>query len=121
MRSFSLAAILLLAAASASAHENHHGALRLVHPHASPVDEGKSTEIELAVSNTGAADRLVAVETEMGKVELQPVAIPANAKNLVVRAKLASASRTYIDSEMIPATFVFAKAGRVAEEIMIDR
>jgi copper(I)-binding protein len=117
-----LGAALLLATGTAVAHDSKHGALRLMHPHANPVDEGGTTELTLSISNDGAPDRLVAIETEMAKkVELKPVQIPSKAKNLVVKAKLVGATRTYLDTEMVSATFVFAKAGRVVEDIMVDK
>jgi copper(I)-binding protein len=113
--------LVLTCASVANAHEGHHGALHLVHPHAAPVEEGKATDLVLTINNDGAADQLVAIETEIGKVELKPVRIPAKAKNLVVHARLTGARRSYNDSEMVPATFVFAKAGRVSEDVMFDR
>ncbi|GIL39457.1 hypothetical protein TMPK1_16940 [Rhodospirillales bacterium TMPK1] len=121
MRTISIALAISLLAAAAVAHDTKHGSLHLVHPHAAPVEEGGTCELTLTISNSGGADQLLAIETEIARVELAPTKIPAKAKNLVVHAKLLGARRTYNDSEMVPATFVFAKAGRIAEEIMIDR
>lgn len=121
MRTSALLALSLLLATGAVAHEAHHGGLRLIHPHVPPVEEGKTTQLMLTISNDGVADQLLGVETEIGTVKLQPVQIPAKAKTIQVRAVLLGARRTYVDSEMVPATFVFAKAGRVSEEIMIER
>ena len=126
--------IVLLAAASAPAHEVKHKGLAIVHPWTVPTANAapKDVTVYLKVRNLGtAADRLLSASSpraasvrllEPGDADTPPVASLALRPGAELRPRLVligfvEALDTY---ESFPMTLMFAKAGRLEIEVYVE-
>lgn len=141
MKPLALLALLLLPAPLA-AHEITVGSFEIIHPMIPlPPKGAKSAAGYMAIANEGAeADVLVGIETPIAKkaevhatqmdgtiakMEAVPrLEVPAGETVLLqpgeMHVMLMGLTGPLAEGDMIPATLVFEKAGRVAIEFMVD-
>ena len=133
-------ALALMVTTSADAHSVKHRALEIVHPWtpSSPAPAG-SAPIEAAVSlkirNLGkTADRLIAVSSpraqavlaQAGGLALQPASIGIEGGAEISLAadgahiRLTGLAKPLHAYETLPLTLVFAKAGRIEVEVLVE-
>lgn len=137
---FLFAAVGLAVAAPAAAHQIGAGALNIVHPWSRPAPAGMNGVMYLKVTNAGARpDVLLAVETpvaervemhqssmtggvmKMGRLPSVPVPAHGTATfapggNHVMLVRLKA---PLVAGQLVPATFVFQRAGRVKGSFMV--
>jgi len=133
----------LLISTTAHAHSVRQGALEIIHPHIPvPSASAKTAAGYMGISNDGPeADRLIAIETPIAKsaklhgtetgddgiarmTALEGVEVPAGDTIVLepgeMHIMLMGLTATLHEGDMIPATLVFEKAGRVPFEFMVD-
>lgn len=146
MKPFALAVALLGSFAvfgAAHAHSVKKDTLEIIHPHINePFAGAKSAAAYMAISNEGeAADRLLGIETPAaqktslhatehagdGVARMRPVAgieIPAgetvNLEPGGLHVMLMGLTAPLKEGDMVPATFLFERAGAVSVEFMVD-
>lgn len=143
MRLFSGLLAALLLSTAASAHGIRQGALEIIHPNIpAPAVSAKAAAGYMGISNDGPEpDRLIAIETASAKSAklhgtetgadgiarmsaLDGIEIPAGDTVVLepgaVHVMLMGLTGPMREGDMIPATLVFEKAGRVAIEFMVD-
>ncbi len=137
-----LMAALLLSTAAA-AHGVKSGDLEIIHPNIpQPAATAKSAAGYMAISNEGAtADRLIGVESALAQksmlhttetsadgvarmIHLESLEIPAGDTVVLeqggMHVMLMGLTGSVTEGDMVPATLIFERAGRVAVEFMVD-
>jgi len=133
----------LTLAGPTDAHGTRQGTIEIIHPHVNePFRGAKSAAGYMAISNEGAqADRLIGVETEAarkpglhatehggdGVARMRPIAaieIPAGETVVLepggMHLMLMGLTAPLEEGQMVPATLVFERGGRIAVEFAVD-